>query len=168
MRRNGRPVVPEFAPAEDLYRRCHPDAIDTLDDGELRVLSTAFDKGVHALSMQRSAFAQADFVRWDSATDPGNVAGFVPQLWRDWFVVAVRADAVPKTLAPPAGGAEYLFTLRHKPFDDSYAHTEIEVMKGGKLLDKEWQFNNKHVKLIYQTILADKAIVSLKPDQVQP
>lgn len=165
MRRGGRPIVPAFAADEALFRRCDPEDIDTLDSGRLRILSRAFDETV-ALSAQRSSLAEPDHARWDSSADPGNPPSFVPQLHRDAYVVAVPVRAIPGPLSSgEVGSSTFQFEPVHKPFDDSYGHSEIDIKKNGATLTKKNQVNNK-VKTLYRTILADGATVILAPGQV--
>ena len=165
MYRRDRPVDPAFEPAESPYRRCHPDHVDEYEEGKFRVLPAAWSD-LHNMSVVRGKYAQPDHARWDSATDPENSAGFEPKLYRDWCVVQVLVGEVPAALET-TGGVTYSFTPAHVPFDDLYSHSEIHASKNGTRILKQNKFKNDEVKLQYRGILSNKAVVLLKPEQVE-
>ena len=166
MQRNDRPLQAIFAAQEVLYRRCDPEYIDTLEDGTFRVLDGAF-REVHALSALRSALAEPDHARWDSAADPENEEGFVPQLYRDWYVVGIPVNKIPPELTP-ARGVVHQFEPTHVPFADSYGHSEVRAKKNGVVMKGLNKFKNDEIRTLYRTILAEAGAVILLPDQVAP
>ncbi len=157
-------IDPVFDPAEVLYRRFHPEDIHQYGPGKYRVLTTGWTD-LHNMSVVRSKYAQPDHARWDSAADPEKPPGFVPQLYRDWYVVRVATADVPAAIPSP-GGVEYQFASTHVPFDDLYAHSEVRASKGGVRIPKQNKFKSEEVKAQYRGIMSNKAVVVLVPDQI--
>jgi len=165
MNRNGRPDDPVFDASEALYRRCHPEHVDEYERGKFRILPAAWSD-LHNMSVVRGKYSQPDHARWDSTTDPENPAGFKPKLYRDWYVAGVQVAGIPEPIAT-AGGVTYSFAPTHVPFDDLYSHSEIRASKDGVRIVSQNKFKNDEVKLKYRGILSDKAVIVLRPDQVE-
>jgi hypothetical protein len=165
LRRADHPTTdPAFEPAEFLYRRVDPEDVLEYEQGKYRVIDW---QGIHNLSVVREKYGQPDFARWDSATDPGNSEGFIPQLHRDCYVFQIAKGDLPEELVS-GGNVPYQFRVLHVPFDDLYAHSEIVALKEGTQILKENKFKANGVKDQYRGILTNKAKLVLKPGEVEP
>lgn len=165
MRRDGRPDDPAFGATEALYRRCHPEHLHEYEQGKFRVIPTAWSE-LHNMSVVRGKYARPDHARWDSATDPENPPGFQPKLWRDCYVVRVAVIDVPPTI-PSSGGVAYAFVPTHAPFEDLYSHSEIRASRDGDRILKQNKFKSPEVKAQYRGALSNKAVVVLRPGQIE-
>ena len=161
MCRDGRPDDPAFEPSEALYRRCPPDHIHEYEEGKFRVVTWS---GLHNLSVVREKYAPPDHARWDSATEPENPD---PRLYRDWYVVRVLVgDLPPELVSPGAAGVTYSFAPAHAPYDDLYSHSEVRASKNGHPITQPNKFGSSEVKSLYRGVLSNRAIVVLKPDEI--
>jgi hypothetical protein len=157
---------PVFESNEALYRRFDPQDIHEFQPGKFRVLTTGWDN-LHSMSLVRGKYSTPDHCRWDAATDPGNPPGFVPQLWRDWYVGGLTVGDIPAELLS-TGGVRYEFVPAHVPFEDLYSHSEIQASKDGKRIVKQNKFTSEEVKATYRAVLSNKTVVVLRPDQITP
>jgi hypothetical protein len=159
---NGRSENPSFNRSERLFRRCPTEAVDEFE-GRFRIIGQkAFDG--HNQSTVRSLYSHPDHARWDSAKDPENEPGFIPQLYRDYYVVCISVADLPGPITS-AGNQTHTFAPKHIPFEDNYAHSEIRAARDGTPVP---EVKSKLVKTQYRTWLGDKASVCLRPGVVDP
>jgi hypothetical protein len=173
MARNDRPEDQDFAPTEWLYRRIHPNAVEIISPGLYRVTPEGWTDVVR-MSVVRGKYATADHARWESGKDPEEERpDFKPRLFREWYVAKIARSALdPQGGIRNEAGAEFTFHPKHIPFDDLYAHSEVQTLKDAHKLQehektpiKRGQFNEK-ARLQYQGWLTNNAVVVLTPDQV--
>ena len=101
MFRAGRPVVPDFAPPEGLYRRYQR---THFFNGELLPAAFAFPRQ----SLNRSAFSEPQDVLF---SEVGAFDG--------WGVLEFVVGDVPESIDGAA------FFMMHVPYEDNYAHSEL-------------------------------------------
>lgn len=107
MKRAGRPLDPDFAPSECLYRRISP---TSFQNGEIDVDAV----NLPDVSTMRSKYTpQPEWV----LIDPDRGYDF-----RHWGIAQVRVDGIPKM-----SRGIVKFSPCHDPSENNYPHTEIRA-----------------------------------------
>ena len=94
-----------------------------------------------------------------------------PLLHRDAYVLEFPVSALPSAteIEAETGTGIYEFRPAHMPYEDNYAHSEINALKNGVVIDKENRFKNtadKKAKQLLLSLLAIRARICLKPRQI--
>jgi len=109
--RNGRPVVPEFAPDELLFMRVTPDKIHA---DEVDVTAVRFPD----FSVNRGKFSE-----------PGDV--LLPNHFGMGVCQFEVRDVPPGPYVPVGSKRNYTFKVVHVPNEDNYSHSEVRAHKDG-------------------------------------
>jgi hypothetical protein len=140
MYRDGRPREPVFSPQELLFRRY---SSEHWVDGKFVAVGFKFPKQ----SVNRERFSQPEDVLF---SDSGEFNG--------WGVLEFHVSDVPLHISFAQGLVS--FFVKHSPYDDNYAHSEIWSDKdnsSGESLDL-----SSAVKKQFRTILAQRVKVRIE------
>lgn len=140
MYRCGRPVDPEFEPAERLFMRASPDQFDDRD----RLLFSAIR--VPNQSVNRERYSEPEWVR---LPDPA---------WAAMSVAAIEVQELPE---PWQRNTDVVFATNvvHDPLEENYSHSEIRIHKNGEY-SENLRFS-KGTKLKLRARIAERAVLLL-------
>jgi len=144
MRRNNRPIISEFTPAERLFFRFQ----QTEGDGIVPVQSVRFP----SQSVNRESLGPPQWV-------------LVPKYPRfaDWGVAAFTVNDVPERIAsPPPGNVTFDFRVEHDPLPDNYPHCEVRAFRAGEQVRDKKKINDS-VKLRYRILVARASTIVRSP-----
>ncbi len=108
MKRQGRPIDPEFLPAEKLFRRYQRTHIV---DGVFTGVGLSFDD---APSVNRGKYSEA-----------GDVLFSETEEFAGWGALSWQVQQIPTSLPEPPAQPRFTIDPQHVPLEDNYAHSEI-------------------------------------------
>jgi hypothetical protein len=99
-------------------------------------------------------------VNWSKYSRPWDVKFDHPTLGIGQILVSNLPTRLPEVLSIDPNDKFHDYAPKHVPENLNYAHSEIQVYKGGVLAAK---VNNSNVKTAYRSIIRKKAVILLKP-----
>ena len=148
MRRNGRPVDPNFPDDEPLYMRCKAEFIQGNRLSPLVIQGTGFPH-MPDQSVNRGKYSE-----------PGDV--LIPS-WPGWGIAGFQvADVTFKISMPDPDNRSYRFQVLHTPEEENYAHSEIGAFNG----ESNTRVNDipKTIRKEFRTTLHQRGVV-IQPAQ---
>jgi hypothetical protein len=114
MKRNGRPVVPDFDPLEWFYYRIDPAFLRK--DGFLDPMSIKCS--CPAVSSNRQRLSEPWYVLYPRMKFGG------------WAVFKFQRESLPDTLAADGSPTIYTISTEHAPLEDNYGHCNTILRRG--------------------------------------
>ena len=150
MRRNGRPVDPDFAPDEGLFLRVHPTNLDHDYPTGPRVKLLAIR--LPDQSVNREKYGPADWLLLPRGRYPGHA------------VVAFPVSDLPSDIQNNIG-VPFAVRPEHIPLEENYPHSVLRVLKSGEPLRHDYKIST-NLKRRLRDRIACSAVLVIEPGQV--
>jgi hypothetical protein len=143
MKRQGRPVDPEFLPAEKLFRRYQRTHIV---DGVFTGVGLSFED---APSVNRGKYSEAADVLFSEAEE--EFAG--------WGVLSWQVQQIPTSLPEPPEQPRFTIGPKHVPLENNYAHSEVH---SARVNTEAYCEPDKGIRKILRATLGQRAIIEIE------
>jgi hypothetical protein len=142
MKRQGRPVDPEFLPAEKLFRRYQRTHIV---DGVFTGVGLSFEE---APSVNRAKYGESGDVLFSEAEE--EFAG--------WGVLSWEVRQIPTPQPGPPEQPRFTIVPKHVPLENNYAHSEIHC---ARVATEAYCEPDKGIRKILRATLGQRATIEI-------